>query len=800
MKHIYLCLWCALLVQCLHAQHHIVSTAEALNKALKEATPGDTVVMADKVWTDTEIRFYAEGAPGKHIVLKAETPGGVILNGTSRLIMAGKYLHTEGLWFREGNTEGKPVITFRKNKEEPAFYSRVTNCAVTDYNPDDRSLQYQWVELWGQHNRVDHCTFSGKTNQGPVLIVGLKDNKINLENHHRIDNNLFGHRPPLGANGGETIRVGTSHTSLESSRTVVEENLFERCNGEVEIISNKSCDNMYRNNLFIESEGGLVLRHGNRCLVEGNIFLGNRKPHTGGIRVINEGHIVQNNLLAGLTGDGFRSPLVIMNGVPDGPLNRYNQVKDVTIQHNTFINCAPLELGAGSDEERTSTPINTVFANNLFYTENSENIFRVLDDISGICFSGNKVQGPAEISVKGVDPVELSWKNLEVYPIPLSDSLLTAEPSARPVRTDITGTVRTRTRAGAVIPGNEKVPLALRIRPGVTWMPEKKPDTPDAEVPEALKVVKVAPGRNTLEKAVKKAGDHTVLQLEKGIYEIDKGMAVTDKITIRGTGSSETVIRPAKGSAPDYFFRVAHGKALTLKGVALDAGKEAPVKYGIISPTVPGSLAYRLIIDDVYFHGFTQKTGAIFKAYKGTFADTIRITNSRLENSQRGLNLSYEKDDKGKYNAAVIAIRNTLFKNLGQFAIYYYRGGNDESTVGGQLDIDHCVFYNVDNHEKGRMLRTRGIVYVNLSNSVIAGSPDIRHPAVLQGPKNRMTNMLIYKSGTVKLTGGAVSGTILHSDPLWKDTLNFDPGEGSPLKNAGTDKTDIGLLGNKDLR
>ncbi|RAV28661.1 polysaccharide lyase 6 family protein [Sinomicrobium soli] len=794
MKTTFITLCCILTLQCLQAGSIRVSTAEALNRAIKQSAPGDTIIMANKTWADTEIRFLAGGEPGREITLKAETPGKVVLTGTSRLIISGKYLVVSGLWFREGNTRGKPVISFRKSKEEPAFYSRVTRCAITDYNPSDRSLQYQWVELWGKHNRVDHCTFYGKTNQGPVLIVGLKDNKANLENHHRIDHNHFGHRPSLGSNGGETIRIGTSHTSLESSGTVVEENLFERCNGEVEIISSKSCDNIYRNNLFVESEGGLVLRHGNRCLVEGNVFFGNNKPHTGGIRVINEGHIVQNNLLMGLTGDGFRSPLVIMNGVPDGPLNRYNQVRNAIIQHNTFIHCAPLELCAGSDDERTATPVNTLFTNNLFYTDKQQELFRVLDDISGIAFSGNKVQGPASVSVKGIDPVALQWKNLEMYPIPVSDSLLAVTPSGRPVRTDLTGTVRTKTRAGAVIPGNERVPLALRIQPGVDWPLEKAAVTGVPDTPEP-RVIAVAPGKNTLEKAVKKASGHTVLQLSEGVYEIGRGMPVTGKIVIRGKGSARTVIRAGKDEkVPNYFFRVEQGQSLVLEGVEVDAGSDTPVKYGIISPTEPSAEAYRLVLNDVYLHGFTQETGAVFKAYKGTFADTIRITNSRIEDSHRGLNLSYEKDDKGKYNAEVIDISNTLFRNLGQFALYYYRGGHDESTVGGQLHIDHCVFYHVDNNEKGRILRTKGIVYVTITNTVFAGSPEARQAVVLQGSKNRISHTLVHNSGEIKTSGGAVSDRILRADPGWEDTLRFRPKEGSPLKSAGTDRRDIGLF------
>ena len=44
------------------------------------------------------------------------------------------------------------------------------------------------------------------------------------------------------------------------------------------------------------------MRHGHHTLVEDNYFLGNRKPNTGGIGIINEYQTVRNNYLYGLTG------------------------------------------------------------------------------------------------------------------------------------------------------------------------------------------------------------------------------------------------------------------------------------------------------------------------------------------------------------------------------------------------------------------------------------------------------------------------------------------------------------------
>ena len=164
---------------------------------------------------------------------------------------------------------------------------------------------------------------------------------------------------------------------------MVENNYFERCNGEVEIISNKSGGNVFRGNVFLESRGTLTLRHGNDNLVENNVFLGNGVDHTGGIRVINKRQTIRNNYLQGLAGYRFGSALTIMNGVPDSPINRYHQVEDSVIENNTIIDSAHIELAAGSDEERSAVPITTVLRTTWF-TTGTEKIFTVHDDISGI--------------------------------------------------------------------------------------------------------------------------------------------------------------------------------------------------------------------------------------------------------------------------------------------------------------------------------------------------------------------------------------------------------------------------------
>jgi poly(beta-D-mannuronate) lyase len=378
------------------AKDFLVSTQPEYEKAVQAAQAGDKIVLASGEWRDFEILFTGEGTAEQPITLTAETKGEVVITGRSSLRLAGKHLVVSGLVFRDGHAPGSSVIAFRAAEDDLANHSRVTEMVVENYNKPGERDRDSWVHLYGKHNRLDHSYFAGKTNLGSTIGVELND-EGSLENHHRIDHNYFGPRPELGFNGGETIRIGNSWSSMNDSLTVVENNLFYRCDGEHEIISNKSGGNIYRGNLFLESRGTLTLRHGNNNVVEKNVFFGNQVPDTGGVRVINKGQVVRNNYMHGLTGERFRGGLVVMNGIPNSPLNRYHQVDNALIENNSIIDVDFVELAAGSDEERTLPPINSVFRANLVYTDGGKNNIRKHDDISGIEFSNNSIHQDVEL-------------------------------------------------------------------------------------------------------------------------------------------------------------------------------------------------------------------------------------------------------------------------------------------------------------------------------------------------------------------------------------------------------------------
>lgn len=778
-------------IHTVNAQEVYVSDAQELNSALKKAVPGSNIILKNGVWRDVDLQIFGIGKKEQPITVKAETPGKVIITGDSNMQIYGKYIVVDGLWFKDGNPTKKSVVSFRKNSKEFAYYSRLTNCTISYFNPNDPSLSTHWVDLWGKNNRVDHCNFTGKTNHGTTLVVWLKG-AAHEENNHRIDHNFFGARPELGRNGGETIRIGTSKYSMKSSKTVVENNTFKNCDGEIEIISNKSGDNIYRNNLFFSSKGTLTLRHGNNALVEKNVFLGNNINKTGGIRIINEGHIIRNNLLIGIRGKGFRGPIVIMNGVPNSPLNRYHQVKNVSIQNNTLLNCSPMVIGAGKDSERTLAPMKTLFANNLISNTNAEKILEILDGRKGVSFVHNVVDSKAEFDQELFKRATVDWRLLRSLPMPTSKNpnLLSSFKDANSPEDDITNATRTKNTVGAFNLNNGSYPDALRIKSGPTW----KPLIVKPKVSPKSTVVNVEPGVGTLAKALKKVGRKGTLRLTDGTYYLSKTQKISGTVSIEGSGKS--IIMGAKDiSKPiNYFFRVREKSTLSLKGLIIDGEHANPVKYAVVSPDKYESEPYDLYIDQCTFQNFNNtKGGSIFKAYVGTMADTINVTNTTFKDSYRGFNLSYEKEF-AKFNAQYFNVHNSIFKNIREFAINYTKAGNIYISNGGKLSVSNSVFSKVGNSEKGFVIKSKGIPQVTIANSVFVGSYSQKHPVSLYGPSSVIRNCLIHNNGKVKLSKSARESNILYRSPKWLDKKRFIPGEKSYLLPKNNKIGFIGLL------
>ncbi len=770
-----------------------VANLTQYNEAVKKMVPGDTIMLANGVWKDAGLVFRGKGKPGMYLYLTAEDPGEVSLEGSSSLRLSGEWLHISGLMFRNGCAPGKAVIEFRTGSKDYAFHSVLTGCVIDGYSKTPKDSADHWIGIYGKFNTVEYCYFAGKSNEGTTLVV-WPDNENSDHNKHHIYRNYFGPRPRLGSNGGETIRIGTSQVCMNSSETIVEGNFFEHCNGETEIISNKSCDNLFLNNTFFESEGSLVLRHGDRAVVAGNWFIGNGKIFTGGVRVINEGHLIYNNFFYRLRGDEFRSPLAIMNSIPDTPLNGYAQVKNVVVANNTYYDCStPWAFGVGfGDRNRIVRAENTLLLNNMVYSPGEKELIRYYDQAEGVILENNLLFGTGGLMTgKGMIQGDIETFSSEGFETVLTSAKAKKLPY---VQSDILGRPRQEAVVGAFqsASGKPAVERASAENCGPVWYKKKIFSERSPHKPVG-KTIPVAPGTGLLAEAARIAGSGDILLLGEGEHWVTGKILVSKDLFIRAAEDAKKqpviVLRPAKEHVA--LFELTGNANLSVAGVKITGnGSPAfPGKYAFIARE--NAFGYSLHLDHCEIDGFVEPTGSVFKAYKGSFADSIVVRNSVIRNSIRGFSLSDEKEDTGKYNAENILFVNTLFSEIQNHALYYYRGGNDESTLGGSLWVDHCVFDRIGADAKQYILRVPGIVRIVIRNSVFYQSE--AHTTVrLEKPKNLITHCSFYRCAVPETINGASAQSILGINPKFRKG-SFQLSSRSGLKGKATDGGDIGL-------
>lgn len=752
----------------LYASETLVHTQSELNDAIGKAAPGDRILLSKGEWKNTAILFQANGQAGKPIIISAEEAGKTLLTGNSFLRLAGDYLVVSGLHFTDGYTLATPVIEFRKSEQLLANNCRVTNCVIDNYSKPERFATDSWIVFWGKQNRMDHCTIGDKLNAGTTLIVELNDER-SQQNYHSIDSNHFYKRSILGSNGGEEIRIGVSRYSLTSSNTIIEHNYFERVSGEVEIISVKSCFNKVSQNTFFECEGGLVLRHGNHNLIEGNLFICNNKPFTGGIRVINPDHIVTNNLVLSSAGVRFRSALGVLNGVPNSQINRYYQVVNTSINHNSFINCAAIVFGAGKDNERTAAPKNVTFSDN-FVSGNTNYLFEDLNKDGGMILRNNAARIHTEKLPAGFVKVPteiITWHGLRFeYPV--------------------------NSTAGADL---TKVGFVETGKVGATYF-----IAADAPEPKGKTIIVSVSESRKLPDIVAAAGTNDVIRLTGGgRFEINAMLKVNSRISIIASSKAELV---NVGEKPiPAFISIENGGSLNIQGISFNSAYKSfgEAQGAIISSTRPMVQHYRLIVKNCEFYGFNETNYACFKANKSTFADSIVFENCVFRNmSGAAMDLSTEREDKGIYNAEKIMVRNCIFNNMLAGAINIYRGGNDESTTGPFVTIDHCTFNDVDNREQGCVIKLMGVQYARITNNIFnrcgQGGRSIWFEE-LPWDDVKVDYNSFYNSGRVQTFQGKLMGTHnLYINPLFAEGRDGSIGlpSNSLLKNKASDGRDIG--------
>ena len=762
-KIIYSFVLCMLLIACsnsLIVNSIKVTNIDELNKAIDSCKAGDQIILANGIWKDVQIKFRGKGTIDNPITIKAETTGKVTIEGESYLKFGGEYLVVEGLYFKNGFSPSNAVIDFKiSSKDKPDEISnncKVTNCVIEDFNKPKRDKSDLWVQFWGRHNTLSNCYIAGKTNRGPTVRVSIAGIE-SINNYHQIVNNHFGPRPVKGGPSGETIQLGDSYTSMSPSHTMVANNLFEECNGEVEVISSKTNFNIFKNNVFYKSEGSLVTRHGNYSMIDGNYFIGDgENENYGGIRIINTGHWVVNNYFYGLKGKSFRSPLAVMNGIPKSPLNRYNQVTDVVVAYNTYVNCsAPWQFGVGTNiaqakvlpksEIRSARAIRTTVANNIIYNEKGlESIVVENDKADGVAFMKNIINNQG-VAFKDFDGgiIEAS---LDLKKISDNMYIPTGIPNDfeafngfdfNTIETDLLRVSRKDNNSiGAIIGKDVFNPNILdKSKYGTTWFSN--------EVEARDPVIYTVTSAEELQTKINRASNGDVISLIKGVYNIDKSVVINKRLTIESESDAKAQLIFSGASNTPLFSLQPKGK-LTINNIVLKGNIS---NYAFASLKQNMSNHFGLTVSNSEISNFNY----VLKAYKESFAERITFENTTISNCENGIELSEEKNDKGDYNTEYLTINNCNFNTIKANVIDYYRGGYDESTIGGNLLLTNSTFINCGAKEKNkRLLNHNGIVNVNITKNTFKNNP-VQFVSILWGAKNNVeSDNNLMNSGQIK--------------------------------------------------
>jgi poly(beta-D-mannuronate) lyase len=364
-------------------------------EAIDSARPGDHIVLKDGTYDNTAwlnshsarnmLVRELEGTAAAPIVITADTIGGAEIKGkggfrfvdVAHIIVRGfKFTHSQDNSAYSDDTaiqcDECRHVRFTRNHFE------LTSSAN---GPSD------WLSIssgQSDHNRIDHNVFRNKGTEGVFVLIFGK--------HTAVDHNYFHNHFFAEGNGGECMRIGNSELGNVQYYSRVEYNLFEKCNGDMEAVSVKSSDNIFRANTFRGNEGSLTFRHGNDNTADGNFFLDGEN----GLRAYGHDHLITNNYFGSLLGSGSLTPLVIGSGTVDVDLTRSNsehsRSRNVLVAFNTFYNNQGTYLRVGEDF-RPLDPVNITVAHNILV--GSAGTLINFDEGESVTWSKNILYGSA---------------------------------------------------------------------------------------------------------------------------------------------------------------------------------------------------------------------------------------------------------------------------------------------------------------------------------------------------------------------------------------------------------------------
>ena len=252
-----------------------VGTLGQLQTAINGAKPGDIVILSNGTYTaSAPITITNIATATAPILIKAQSIGGVTIGGSSSFDFQAPaaWVTVQGFVFTNAGSQ----LQIEWGTSHCRLSRNVIQCTI----PAGDKTGLWYAKLAGDDAQFDYNEVRNKNSVGQMLrIEGKVTNSAASNNpiaqrvwvhHNYFHDNIYQN----GLNSVETVRWGLGAYSASSGYGLMEYNLFDRCDGDsAEMISNKSCNNTYRFNAFLNNfQNTFKLRESTNCLVYGNYF------------------------------------------------------------------------------------------------------------------------------------------------------------------------------------------------------------------------------------------------------------------------------------------------------------------------------------------------------------------------------------------------------------------------------------------------------------------------------------------------------------------------------------------------
>ncbi len=292
----------------------------------------DTIILKNGVYDFAKVRIIASASgtsESKMRCLKAESRHGVTIKNEGSFIVLADNFIIDGFIFKD-NTE-HPITIRSVNVEisNNIFQSSRSGLVIKAFH---RSIirDNLFTDIHGISIMVPQVGLAYYKDYPPIKYV-------------HIYNNSFKDIPRVASNGGEAIHLGYSFSLLPADydnaiNATIENNLFERADGDTEIISVKSDGNTITNNSFVDSQGHLSIRMGYDNIIKYNFF----KNVSGGIRISGGDNTISKNVFSLedeetiLMFHNKEKAIVLYNDRVELTYNYLNASKN-SINHNIFL-------------------------------------------------------------------------------------------------------------------------------------------------------------------------------------------------------------------------------------------------------------------------------------------------------------------------------------------------------------------------------------------------------------------------------------------------------------------------------